>query len=356
MSDKRLQAARRTLERLEWEYSHARKFDRVTDAHATEQAIQEARWEVETCERIARTASVRAARRTVAVLNLVLVTVAVLTMAFSLGNVHRFAVGHGIHDPLGWLLAPAVDLALIGALSAEAFLSHHNVDTPRAVHALKWFAGTATLTLNSWADVATGSPGGVLATAVPPLALMLASEVAPALRRRAREAVDKARAKVAGPVPNTLATPVPQTVPHASESADTTAVPEAEQDRSEQTVERGETAHQSAIAPAVPDAPERPFRAASEQANQTPRKTVPKRVPNTARNTRQRKSDEAVLKELAALRLGAEEPLSLRSACTSIGVGAGRLKGLMDAHGLSLEPLPVPVVRPLRVVAGGEPE
>ncbi|MBV9024245.1 MAG: hypothetical protein JO362_10740 [Streptomycetaceae bacterium] len=352
--NRKLQAARRQLERLEWEHARALP-DSATKLHLEAQ-IRDARWAVEDEQRAVDTRSVRAARRTAVVLDLVLIVVAVLVMVFSLGNVHRFAVGHGVLDPLGWLLAPAVDLALVGSLSADAFLSRHGSDAGGWAAALRWFAGLATLTLNAWNALTRGAVGDIVATVIPPLLLLLLAEAAPRLRQRAHLVVEAVRTQTqrTPDAPRTGATPAtPDARPTgADERADDTAVPAGQpatapaSDTAPKTTSEDVSASAFEGAHEHPSAPRpKPRTAASGRASGRTRQTS-----GAGRNARPVRTDEELIAELLELRTGASEPFSQRAAQAALGIGAPRLRALLATYGLTLDPIPLPAPRPLRAV------
>jgi hypothetical protein len=347
------------LERLEWDHARALRVGGAATrvAFDLEPRIRDARWAVEDEQRAVDTRSVRAARRTAAVLDVALAVVAVLVMAFSLGNVHRFAVGHGVHDPLGWLLAPAVDLALIGSLSADAFLSRHGQDAGSWAAALRWFAGCATLTLNAWDAITRAAVGDVVATAVPPLLLLLLAEAAPRLRQRAHAVVEAVRTEV-----QTQRTDAPRT-------GETSATPDARPSGADApaddiAVPAGQSATAPASESASEDVPIPAPESASEAAHERPSSPRPK--PRTAafggaskrvrqasgagRTARPVRTDDELLAALTEMRTGASEPISQRRALAELGIGALRLRALLTEHGASLDPLPLPAPRPLRAV------
>jgi hypothetical protein len=320
---RRLQEARRELERLEWEHARALRKGAALTSEDLEPRIRDARWHVTDLETAERTATVRAARRTAALLDVVLGLVAVLVMAFSLGNIHTFACGHGVADPLGWLLAPMVDLALIGTLGADAFLSRHGMGAGRWAAALRWFAGLTTLTLNTWDALTTGAPGDVLAHTVPPLLLVLLAEAAPHYRRGAHAAIDRVRASLNE---QHHTTEHPPTAPPAPPTADS-----------------GATAGQAATAPAHKPNVSRDSGASGKQP-----RTRARQVPSAGKTQRSVRTDAELLEALRELRTGADAPLSQRAVLAALGIGVPRLRALLDAHGLTLDPLPAPA--PLHLV------
>lgn len=335
---RRLQTARRELERLEWEHRHALSKGDTAAAESWERMIRDARWAVSDLEAAQNTVTVRAARRTALVLDVVLALVAGLVMAFSLGNIHRFAIGHDVADPLGWLLAPMVDLALIGTLSADAFLSRNGAGAGGWAAALRWFSGTATLALNSWDSIRTGAPGGVLVHVVPPLLLLLLAEAAPHYRRGAAAAVEKVRTNALHDLDHLHGVPAPDARPA---TVDDTAPATA--------VDAGQSVTAGADESAQNTEP-RPARTPRPPVRTNPRAHGERPVSGAARYARPVRTDDELLAHLRELRTGAAAPLSQRAVLAALGIGVPRLRALLDAHGLSLDPLPAPA-RPLALVA-----
>lgn len=339
--NRKLQTARRVLDRLEWEHDRALRAGADATAYGLEPAIRDARWHVEDLEAAEANSTVRAAHRTALLLDVVLGVVAVTVMAFSLRNIAEFAAGHGVVAPLPWLLAPMVDLALVGTLTADAFLSRNKITPGRWEAALRWFAGVGTLLLNDWDAVVTGAPGNVVAHTVPPLLLLLLAEAAPRYRRGAVAAVETVRSEVttvrtAPPVPASVGTG--DTIPTVA-SGGANGI--------------GEPAGHPAAAPADGNgsqaAAEPPVVGEDAQLPVPP--TLRARTASGAsRNARPVRTDDELLTALRDLRTGADGPLSQRTALAALGIGAPRLKALMGAHGLSLDPLPLPAPRTLRPV------
>ncbi|MCU1616530.1 MAG: hypothetical protein JWO98_4070 [Frankiales bacterium] len=339
----RLQSARRELDRLEWEHARALRTEDVARAFGLEPKIRDAQWAVDDLDTAERNGAVRAARRTAALLDVVLALVAVLVMAFSLGNIREFAAGHGVIEPLPWLLAPMVDLALVATLSADAFLSRNGADGGGWAAALRWFAGLGTLLLNAWDAVVKGAPGDVIVHAVPPLLLVLLAEAAPHYRRGAAAVVDRVRIaaqRQAADAPEDVRTDAP-----ASTSVRTPdALPTAADDPAHgPVVDTAAAPAQPATAPADDTAP-----APRPKARTTPAAPRPRQTPGAARNARPMRTEDELLTHLQELRTGADGSLSQRAVLASLGIGAPRLRALLDAHGLTLDPLPTP--RPLHLV------
>lgn len=350
---RRLQAARREVERLEWE--HARATGEATSA-GLERQLRDALWVVADLEHADHTATIRAARRTATVLDVVLAAVALLVMLFSLGNIHRFAVGHAVGDPIAWLLAPMVDLALIGTLSADAFLSRNETEAGGWAGALRWFSGLATLLLNVWDAVVSGAPGDVVAHTVPPLLLVLLAEAAPHYRRGAAAVVRTVAAaahqhREQQPEDAPVRTAVPTAVLHD-------AHPEIADDSLYVTeADTAPAAGEPATAPADAPPAESPQAAADDQAAAAAPevRTAPaarvRQTPGVGRTVRPVRTEDELLEQLRELRTGADAPLSQRTVLAALGIGVPRLRTLLDAHGLTLDPLPLPAPRPLHSVA-----
>ncbi|MDI5968625.1 hypothetical protein POF50_004570 [Streptomyces sp. SL13] len=360
----RLQAARRELDRLEWEHDRATRAGHAGVAYGLEPSLRDARWRVEDLEAAEATSTVRAARRTALLLDGVLGVVAGIVMAFSLRNIAVFAAGHGVVAPLPWLLAPMVDLALVGTLTADAFLSRNKVTPGRWEAALRWFAGVGTLVLNDWDAVVSGAPGNVVAHTVPPLLLLLLAEAAPRYRRGAVAAVDTVRTEA-------TRTRTHPSAPAASYAPDpvmrTSDVPEsaASEAADEAADEPTETADQPAAAPASDTVAAGAAEAASDSTptpagaappkRSAPRTTRPRAVPGAGRTVRAVRGEDELLSALRDLRTGADGPVSQRAALAALGIGAPRLKALLSAHGLTLDPLPLPAPRSLHPVGDPPP-
>lgn len=198
--NKKLINARREVERLKLQ---------ATDANASDVQIWEASNVVSDLETAERESAVRTARAAGRVMDIVLLAVALLTMAFSLQNIHDFAHHHDVQDPIAWFLAPAVDLALLAALMGDAVLSRWQLDAGPWATRLRWFAGAATLGLNTWESVAKGDPASIVLHAVPPTLLFVLAEAASPYRIQFAETV---RLAAAGVDETPLSTPEPQQV------------------------------------------------------------------------------------------------------------------------------------------------
>ena len=337
--NRKLQTARRALDRLEWEHDRALRAGADSTAYGLEPAIRDARWHVEDLEAAEANSTVRAARRTALLLDVVLGVVAVTVMAFSLRNIAEFAAGHGVVAPLPWLLAPMVDLALVGTLTADAFLSRNKITPGRWEAALRWFAGVGTLLLNDWDAVVTGAPGNVVAHTVPPLLLLLLAEAAPRYRRGAVAAVETVRSKV-----TTVHTAPPASAPVSAPEVVETGVADSGDDHEE-------TAGHPASAPASETPSETAAGSAAEEADEDasvpPARTRP--LPGAGRTVRPTRSDDELLAALRDLLTGAAGHCA---ACRT-GRPRHRSPAAESAAGHALaDPRPDPAAHPAHPAPG----
>lgn len=228
---KTLVAARREVERLRME---------AAGAVETDVKIWEAGNRVSDLERDERESAVRTARRAALVMDGVLLVVAVLTMGFSLQNIHDFAASHGVQDPIAWFLAPAVDLALVAALIGDAVLSRHQLDAGPWATRLRWYAGAATLTLNAWEAVASLDAAAIVLHVVPPVLLFVLAEAASPYRVRFADTVRLAAATVEAEADTV---PVSTPAPVEADAVDTAPAPVL--------VQQADTVYDQASDPAV---------------------------------------------------------------------------------------------------------
>jgi hypothetical protein len=122
-------------------------------------------------------------RRAVTVITAAIV---VMTFAFSLGNVTRLCLDLGITAWIAWLVAPAVDLSVVGLLTAIRFLSLHGYDDSQLAKPryMLRFCGILTLALNTAGALGHRQFGTALVDAVGPALLIGWSEVGPWLLRQ----------------------------------------------------------------------------------------------------------------------------------------------------------------------------
>ncbi|MFC7966106.1 DUF2637 domain-containing protein [Streptomyces cinereoruber] len=124
----------------------------------------------------------RITQRTVTV---VMGVIAALAFVFSFGNVWALALRLGIPEPIAPLIAPMVDLSVVGLLVALRYLSLRGVppEQMKAATRLMHFSGLLTLALNIAEPVAVGHYGRAAVDAVAPLLLLGWGAVGPQLLR-----------------------------------------------------------------------------------------------------------------------------------------------------------------------------
>ncbi len=134
-------------------------------------------------------------------------TIVVMTFAFSLGNVTRLCLYLGITAWIAWLVAPAVDLSVVGLLAGMRFLSLHGYTDAQlaGLHRMLRFCGLLTLALNTAGALAHRQYGTALVDAVGPALLIGWSETGPWLLRQIHAVCPPA----APPAPGTARQPVP---------------------------------------------------------------------------------------------------------------------------------------------------
>lgn len=168
----------------------------------------------------------RITQRTVTV---VMIVIAALAFVFSFGNVWALALRLGVPAPIAPLIAPMVDLSVVGLLVALRYLSLCGVpaEEMKAGTRLMHVSGLLTLALNIAEPIAAGHYGRAAVDAVAPLLLLGWGTVGPQLLRHfhtvtidtapalAAAAVEKAPepapAVVQGPTPNGVQAPHPVT-------------------------------------------------------------------------------------------------------------------------------------------------
>jgi hypothetical protein len=112
--------------------------------------------------------------------------IVVMSFAFSLGNVTRLCLDLGITAWIAWLVAPAVDLSVVGMLTGIRFLSLHgytDIQLAKPRYLLR-FCGLLTLALNTAGALSHQQFGTALVDAVGPALLIGWSEVGPWLLRQ----------------------------------------------------------------------------------------------------------------------------------------------------------------------------
>lgn len=209
----KLITARRDVERLRMQ---------AAGAADTDVKIWEASNRVADLERDERESAVRTARTAGRAMDVVLLVVAALTMAFSLQNIHDFAHAHDVQNPIAWFVAPAIDLALIAALLGDAVLSRWQLDAGVWATRLRWYTGAATVVLNSWQAWADLDPAAIVLHTAMPVLLFVLAEAASPYRRGFAETVKRAAA-VAAEEADTA--PVSTPAPAEADTADTAPAP-----------------------------------------------------------------------------------------------------------------------------------
>ncbi|WP_367126506.1 DUF2637 domain-containing protein [Streptomyces phytohabitans] len=152
--------------------------------------------------------------------------IAVLAFVFSFGNVWSLALRLGIPRPIAPLIAPMVDLSVIGLLVGLRHLSLRGVPSSelRSATRLMHLSGLLTLGLNIAEPLLAGRYGRATLDAVAPVLLLGWSAVGPGLLRHMHTPFpaaaptpvvtgDREPAVVPNPVPPTLAensSPVPE--------------------------------------------------------------------------------------------------------------------------------------------------
>jgi hypothetical protein len=121
----------------------------------------------------------RFTRRTV---TLVMSVIAALAFVFSFGNVWALALRLGVPHPIAPLVAPMVDLSVVGLLIALRYLALHGVPAHelRAGTRLLHLCGVLALALNTAEPLLTGRYGRAALDTVAPLLLLGWGRVGPA--------------------------------------------------------------------------------------------------------------------------------------------------------------------------------
>jgi hypothetical protein len=113
-------------------------------------------------------------------------SIVAMTFAFSLGNVTRLCLDLGITAWIAWLVAPAVDLSVIGLLTGMRFLSLHGYSDAQlaGLQRMLRFCGLLTMALNTAGAVGHRQYGTGLVDAVGPALLIGWSEAGPWMLRQ----------------------------------------------------------------------------------------------------------------------------------------------------------------------------
>ncbi|MET9995977.1 MULTISPECIES: DUF2637 domain-containing protein [Streptomyces] len=159
----------------------------------------------------------RFTRRTVTV---VMAVIAALAFVFSFGNVWALALRLGVPHPIAPLIAPMVDLSVVGLLVALRFLALRGVPKAelRAGTRLLHLCGLLTLALNTAEPLLAGRYGRACLDTVAPLLLLGWGHVGPAFLAQFHTFAPRLEATTATPVFELVPdeAPVPDVAPSAA--------------------------------------------------------------------------------------------------------------------------------------------
>ncbi|MFF8028273.1 DUF2637 domain-containing protein [Streptomyces sp. NPDC007896] len=115
----------------------------------------------------------------------VMIVIAALAFVFSFGNVWSLSLRLGVPGPIAPLIAPMVDLSVVGLLVALRYLSLRGLPAEQITAAtrLMHFSGLLTLALNVAEPIVAGHYGRAAVDAVAPLLLLGWGSVGPQLLR-----------------------------------------------------------------------------------------------------------------------------------------------------------------------------
>ncbi|ELS53625.1 DUF2637 domain-containing protein [Streptomyces viridochromogenes] len=154
----------------------------------------------------------RFTRRTVTV---VMAVIAGLAFVFSFGNVWALALRLGVPRPIAPLIAPMVDLSVVGLLVALRYLTLRGVPEHdlKAGTRLLHLCGLLTLALNTAEPLLTGRYGRACLDTVAPLLLLGWGHVGPAFLAHFHTTARLEDANTPTPAPAPIAEPVPTSAP-----------------------------------------------------------------------------------------------------------------------------------------------
>ncbi|MHC3459242.1 DUF2637 domain-containing protein [Streptomyces flavovirens] len=160
----------------------------------------------------------RFTRHTVTV---VMAVIAALAFVFSFGNVWALALRLGVPRPIAPLIAPMVDLSVVGLLVALRYLALSGVRKAelKAGTRLLHLCGLLTLALNTAEPLLTGRYGRACLDIVAPLLLLGWGHVGPAFLAHFHTTAHLENANATAPVP--IAEPVPTRAPAPETAAPT---------------------------------------------------------------------------------------------------------------------------------------
>ncbi|KUM86070.1 MULTISPECIES: DUF2637 domain-containing protein [Streptomyces] len=153
----------------------------------------------------------------------VMIVIAALAFVFSFGNVWSLALRLGVPRPIAPLIAPMVDLSVVGLLVALRYLSLRGLPAEQMTSAtrLMHFSGLLTLALNVAEPIVAGHYGRAAVDAVAPLLLLGWGTVGPQLLRAFHTV---ARPAASTPLPNAIGSE-PETTSDVSRPAVPLTVP-----------------------------------------------------------------------------------------------------------------------------------
>ncbi|GAA2579186.1 DUF2637 domain-containing protein [Streptomyces lienomycini] len=151
----------------------------------------------------------RTTQRTITV---VMILIAALAFVFSFGNVWALALRLGVPAPIAPLIAPMVDLSVVGLLVALRSLSLRGVPAGdlRSATRLMHLSGLLTLALNTAHPILAGHYGRAALDSVAPLLLLGWGAVGPTLLRHFHSVTPVALSPAPVPVPETVTAPEPE--------------------------------------------------------------------------------------------------------------------------------------------------
>ncbi|MFG2529364.1 DUF2637 domain-containing protein [Streptomyces sp. NPDC048516] len=168
----------------------------------------------------------RITQRTVTV---VMAVIATLAFVFSFGNVWSLALRLGVPRPVAPLIAPMVDLSVVGLLVALRYLSLRGIpaEQMRSASRLMHLSGLLTLALNIAEPLIAHHWGRACVDAVAPLLLLGWGAVGPQLLRHFHTVTQPAPAPASTETAPAPAAPASEPAP-TEEPADTTPAPAPE--------------------------------------------------------------------------------------------------------------------------------
>lgn len=151
-------------------------------------------------------------RTTQRTITIVMILIAALAFVFSFGNVWALALRLGVPAPIAPLIAPMVDLSVVGLLVALRSLSLRGVPAGdlRSATRLMYLSGLLTLALNTAHPLLAGHYGRAALDSVAPLLLLGWGSVGPALLRHFHAIAPTAPAPAPVPVSEPVTAPAPE--------------------------------------------------------------------------------------------------------------------------------------------------